>query len=250
MQRGHNNKRRNNRPRKGKPQGRRANQNNRGEKAPTASNGRTAHADLRYRTPLFPPKFVKRLVYVETSLTVLGTAGLVGNYFFSANGMYDPNVTGTGHQPMGFDQMMLMYNHFTVTASKISVTAYNNSASGLYAACGVYLSPDTTSITDASTLIENGFMVWKPVYPITQPGSIVKLNLNCNVGKYFARDGPKRNLLEDTDLYGTAAANPNDQVYFVVCAFSETGANNASLSFTVEIEYEAIFWEPRKLTQS
>lgn len=218
--------------------------------AATAAVGRSAHSDLRYRTPLFPPRFVKRLVYVESSLTVTGTTGLAGNYFFSANGMFDVNITGTGHQPMGFDQMMLMYNHYTVTSSKISLTGVNNSAASIYGALALYLSPDTTSITDPSTLMENGYLVWKPMYPVTVPGSIVKLNLDCNVATYFARHRNKRELLEDTDLYGTAAANPNDQVYFVASCYSETGANTVSVSITVEIEYEAIFWEPRKLTQS
>lgn len=216
----------------------------------TASNGGTAHSDLRYRTPLFPPRFIKRLVYVEHALTVTGTTGLAGNYFFSANGMFDVNITGTGHQPMGFDQMMSMYNHYTVTSSKISLTAINGSAAGIYADIALYLSPDTTSITNVEQLIENGFLVWKPMYPINIEGSIAKLNLNCNVMTYFARHNNKRELLDDVDLYGTAAANPNDQVYFVVCAFDGAGANTVIVSFTVEIEYEVIFWEPRKLTQS
>lgn len=222
----------------------------RSQQPATAIVGRTAHNDLRFRTPLFPTRFSKTLVYVETALTVTGTSGLTGNYFFSANGLYDPNVTGTGHQPMGFDQMMLMYNHYTVTASKITVTGVNSSAAGIYAAMGVYLSPDTTSITSASQLIENGFMVWKPLYPIGSIGSIGKLNLNCNVGAYFARDKKRRELLEDTDLYGTQAANPNDQVYFTVCVFDHTGGNTVQLDLTVEIEYQVIFWEPKKLTQS
>jgi len=231
---------------KGRKRGQRKNR----QTAATAMVGRTAHSDLRYRTPLFPPRFIKRLVYVETGLTVVGTSGLAGNYFFAANGMFDVNITGTGHQPMGFDQMMLMYNHYTVTSSKISLTGINGSGAGVYADLALYLSPDTTSITNPSQLMENGFLVWKSMYPISVPGSIVKLNLNCNVATYFARHKNKRELLEDVDLYGTAAANPNDLVYFVVCAFDGAGGNTVTVSFTVEIEYEAIFWEPRKLTQS
>jgi len=74
---------------------------------------------------LFPPKFKKRLVYSETSLTVASTSGSSNSYFFSANGLFDPNTTGTGHQPMGFDQMMLMYEQYTVFASKITVEFIN-----------------------------------------------------------------------------------------------------------------------------
>ena len=40
---------------------------------------------------------------------------------FVANGAFDPNLTGVGHQPRGFDQFMAGYETFTVTGSKISV---------------------------------------------------------------------------------------------------------------------------------
>lgn len=235
--------------------GQRQNRQKRGQRqnrqAATARSGISAKESLRFRTPLFPAKFKKRLTYAEVALSVVGTTGLAGNYFFAANGMFDPNVTGTGHQPMGFDQMMLMYNHYTVLSSKITVVANNNSAANTYADVAVYLSPDTTSITDPSRLMENGYLVWKPLYPVGVQGAIVTLNLDCNVASYFARDKNKRELLEDTELYGTAAANPTDIVYFVVCAFDGVGGvNTSTVLFRVEIEYEAIFWEPRKLTQS
>lgn len=234
--------------------GQRQNRQKRGQRQnrpATARTGLTAKESLRFRTPLFPTKFRKRLTYAECALSVTGTTGLAGNYFFAANGMFDPNVTGTGHQPMGFDQMMLMYNHYTVLSSKITVVANNNSAGNVYADVAVYLSPDTTSITDPSRLMENGYFVWKPLYPVGVQGAITTLSLDCNVASYFARDSNKRELLEDTELYGTVAANPTDLVYFVICAFDgASGANSATVIFRVEIEYEAIFWEPKKLTQS
>lgn len=230
-------------------QGKRGQRQNR--QAATARAGPSAMQVTRFRTPLFPPRFKKRLLYAEVALQVQGAAGLLGNYFFSANGMFDPNITGTGHQPMGFDQMMLMYNHYTVVSSKITVVAANNSAAATSGDVGLYLSPDTVSITNPSQLIENGYFVWKPMLPINIFGSIATLNLNCNVSAYFARDGNKRELLEDTELYGTASANPTDQVYFAVCTWDGSGAvNTITTLFRVEIEYEAIFWEPRKLTQS
>ncbi len=190
------------------------------------------------------------LMYCENALTVTSNTGLVASYFFSANGVYDPNVTGTGHQPMGFDEMMLMYEQYTVVSSKITVHYINGSGAGIYGAAVLYLSPDTTSITSFSRLQENGFLAWKALYPISVPGSQTVLNLDCNIPTYFGRNRSKRAIVDDDQLAGNIAANPAEQVYFVVGAVDAAGTNTVQLSFSVEIEYEVIFWEPKKLTQS
>lgn len=218
--------------------------------AATAQHGRTAQADLRFAIPLFPARFRKRLNYDEVALSVASSAGSAGNYFFSANGMFDPNITGTGHQPMGFDQMMLMYEQFTVVSSKISVLAINASAASILNSAAVYLSPDTTSIVAPSRLLENGYITWTTLTPVFLAGSFKTLNLDCDVATYMGRVKNKRALVSDPDLFGTAAANPVEQIYFGILTFDPTLSNATTLDFTVQIEYEAIFWEPRKLTQS
>jgi hypothetical protein len=228
----------------------RSRRKNRQEKPATAPSARSAHADLRFRTPLFPPRFRKRLMYCENALTVTSNTGLVASYFFAANGLYDPNVTGTGHQPMGFDEMMSMYEQYTVLSSKITVHYINGSGVGVYGAAILYLSPDTSSITAFSRLQENGFLVWKALYPISVVGSQCQLSMDCDIPTYFGRNRDKRAIVDDAQLAGAAASNPAELVYFTVAAVDAAGANTVQLSFSVEIEYEVIFWEPRKLTQS
>lgn len=218
--------------------------------AATRPTGRTANADLAFRTPLFPPRFTKRLIYCETGLTISATAPLANTYFFTANGMFDPNITGTGHQPMGFDEMMLMYEQYTVVSSKISVHLINASGAGLTCAAGVYLSPDTTQITVPSRLLENGYLKWDLLAPIGVLGYLKTMNLDCDMSSYFARNKSKRELVDDVNLFGTSAANPTEQVYFGIVLFDPTGLSNTVLYFVVTVEYEAIFWEPKKLTQS
>lgn len=168
---------------------------------------------------------------------------------FSANGVYDPNVTGTGHQPLGFDTMMLYYEQYTVHRSSMSVRCCGNGIQ----ACNVLacLSPDTTTLV-VPDVIENGLAVRKVVDGRGNGGNgtgnrIVTLSLSCDVAAYFGRKAG-RTLNDDVTLSGTVAANPTEQVYFVLGQWG-FGAftDNTAVGLDVIIEYDVEFWEPRKV---
>jgi len=50
-----------------------------------------------------------------------GVAGSPSSYVFRSNSCFDPNVTGTGHQPRGYDQIMTMYQFIAVREAQIEV---------------------------------------------------------------------------------------------------------------------------------
>ncbi len=191
----------------------------------------------------------KRLPYYETGISLTGTAGVYSQYVFTANGLYDPNITGTGHQPLGFDTMMAYYEQYTVMASKITVRACGNGIQAVNV--GLCLAPDTTTLV-VPDVIENGLIVSKVLDGRAGGGygtgnRIKTLNLTCDVARYFGRPGG-RGLLDDTNLYGTVAANPTEQVYFVIGQWGfGSFTDNTAVSMDVTIEYEAYFWEPRKI---
>ena len=212
-------------------------------------------ANAVLRSPLFPVSVRKRgQLYYESALGLTApTSGNAVTYFFSANGMFDVNITGTGHQPIGFDQMMLMYEQVTVVSSSIQITF--NLGAGLSVNCGVALFPDTTALTNSSQLVENGLLRY---IPITSGSNTFQnqhmrtvVRLDCDVAKYFGRRGV-RAILNDTELCTTAAANPVEQVYFGVVAWqiSPDGATTTTIGFDAIIEYDCIYWEPRKLAVS
>jgi len=219
-----------------------------GGAAPTHARS-NALGDLRVQTPLFPAHVRKRLPYYEYGFSLTGTAGAYSQYVFSANGMFDPNITSTGHQPLGFDTMMLYYEQYTVVASKITVRACGNGTQAVNV--GVCLAPDTTTLV-VPDVVENGLLVAKVLDGRANGGygtgqRIKTLNLSCDVAKYFGRRS-RRELQDDVNLYGTAAANPTEQVYFVIGQWGfGSFTDNTSVSCDAIIEYEAIFWEPRKV---
>lgn len=68
----------------------------------------------------FPQSMKTRLRYTER-FEFTPTSTSVQQQRFMGNGIYDPNVTGTGHQPRGFDEFMNVYQKFTVVASQCTV---------------------------------------------------------------------------------------------------------------------------------
>jgi hypothetical protein len=115
----------------------------------------------------------------------------------------------------------------------------------------VCLAPDTTSSV-IPDLIENGL-----VAPVVLDGRanggygtgerIRTTHLNCDVAKYFGRPS-FREIVNDPLLYATAASNPTEQVYFLINTWGfGSFSDNTSVSFDVVIEFDVIFWEPRKV---
>jgi len=206
------------------------------------------------RTPLFPPTVkVTGMLYYEKGLGLTAPiSGNVASYVYSANGLFDPNITGTGHQPMGFDQMMLFYNQYTVYRSSIRVSWLAN---GITARCAIMLSPDTSISTTAGVWMENGLI---RSFAMNCSGSneallnkLPQVRNQCDVKKYFGITSDQ-NLLAKDSVSGTVAANPVEQVYFAlgVWQLNPDGSTTTSVGFDVQISYDAIFYEPRKSAES
>lgn len=212
--------------------------------APTVGGSTPASVMLR-QPPIFPPSVMKRgQLYYEYQLVMSSTLGVPGSYIFSANGAFDPNITGTGHQPMGFDNMMLFYDQYCVLSSSIKVTFAGLSTS--VARVGVVLYDQPVPSTDPFRLVENG--LGKMGVIGTSPNvntqlSICTLNLHCDVPKYF---GVSQNELKvNPSFVGTAAGNPTEQVYFSIELWGGFSATTMSLAFDVLLSYDIFYYEPR-----
>lgn len=197
--------------------------------------------------PVFPVRSqVHHMMYYEYGLEIQPPSGQIGSYYFSANGMFDPNISGTGHQPMGFDQMMLFYEQCTVLRSSISITAVAENPCRF----GVYLAPDTAGNgVDPIKLVENGLMRTHVLDGNVSAGGtgerVKTVTFSFDTAKYFGRKG---DIVNDPTLFSTAAANPTEQAYFALCAWNFMNVGGACvIDFDVLMAFDVVFWEPRKL---
>lgn len=219
-------------------------------RAPTVPRGNSIHQTLLTKNPLFPIRsFQRGQLYYEPYLQLNPGLGSLAQYSFSANGMYDPNTTGTGHQPIGFDQMMALYEQFTVLRAHIKITAINAGDDACRVA--LFLNPDT-GISSITATMENGLLESKVLAGSgTDAGQhrMKTLELTCDIPKYFGKDFNA--ILADPQMYGTVGNNPGEQVYFSLAAWDPfTTSASATVAFDVTISYDVMYWEPKKLGTS
>lgn len=198
------------------------------------------------RTPL-PNRFKTTLRYVETGVVLDPTlGGLADSYIFSCNGLFDPNISGTGHQCVGFDQLMSMYNHYTVIASKIRVE-FINSDSTYNQTVGLFVSAGTTEQADIRVMIENGGCKYRTLGKAGGASSD-RATLTSQVAplKWLGKKG-----ITDDQVRGSASANPVEQCYWHIFANDFFQSNNsAPVAIQVQIDYVVVFTEPKELALS
>lgn len=196
------------------------------------------------RLALFPVSTVRRLRYVDTGLSFTTGTGLAGGYVFSCNGLYDPDITGTGHQPVGFDQMMLSYLHYCVLRARAKVLFHNEASA--YVTCAIAVRASSTLQTVPNQILEDGLVVYTSMMQTTTYTGSVLLEMPCDV----ARFGGVRQLRDNSLYRGDSASNPSEQSYFHIYAWDSETASARTVSFQVLIEYEAAFMEPNNLVES
>lgn len=203
--------------------------------------------NLPINTPL--RKVLKgKLNYTEQGyLPTVVTA--YNNYTFSANGLYDPNYTGVGHQPMGFDQIMTMYAHYLVIGSRIKFTLINltdDTAGPEPCYVGIGISRlATTSWSSITQFEEQTGTKMTLLNTMSQPDNSKVLTATLNPAKYLGISKP---LSEDT-LKGSNASNPDEGLYFHLFVSTISG-NVPNINMKADIEYISLFTEPIKLVQS
>lgn len=194
-------------------------------------------------------KLVK-LRYAET-IAINAPIGGVGSYVFRANDLYDPNYTGTGHQPLGFDQLMQYYNHFTVIGSKCTVMFTPSSGVGglTPGLLGVALSDGGVTVSgyaNTNHLLEGRQTGMKTMWlgdPASM-GSRRSVVKTFSHNKFFCR--PSTN----TEFKGNVGGSPQETAFYEVFVASVNSNDPASMILTVVIDYIALMSEPRDLPQS
>lgn len=185
-----------------------------------------------------------------TEVTVNPATASKVAHVFRANDLYDPDVTGIGHQPMGFDQIMQYYDHFKVIGSKITVHPIDSdTTTHTPAYWGIVLSDNATTVASTSSvehLLEsrnNNRQLG------VHSGNLISPLFRRSMSKSFSHKKFFKQALTDK-FQGNVFGSPAEQAYYEVWCASIQGNDPPSQSFVVYIDYIALFTEPKNLGQS
>lgn len=190
----------------------------------------------RYSLPL-RAKNVMRYA-ATTDITMLGSGEQVIAY--RANGMFDPEVALGGHQPLYFDQLSAIYNHWHVVASKIKIRIVP-----LFGAVGslnatMLIDDDTTLSSTATTSRERpGAVSWITSAAQDDVGRTIYWNAQKTFGG---------NIIDNDDLKGTAAADPTEESIFWL--YLSGGTLDNPWRVYADIEYTVVWSELKSMSAS
>lgn len=198
-----------------------------------------------------PNKFATKLRYAESFQIDPQAGGTTGVHLFSCNGLYDPNYTGTGHQPRGFDQFMEMYDHYTVIGSKMTAifSSVGIAGAGGPLMVGIALKDSTTAPSDKNEYMEGRNVKSGLLKRSVDTGFAysVKLKKSFSTRKFLGFSHP----LSVTEARGSRNLNPIEQAYFHLFAQIVTGTADAPvIECQVVIDYLVVFTEPKQPPQS
>lgn len=137
-------------------------------------------------------------------------AGAGASYSFSVNNAFDPNFTGAGSQPLGFDQYSALYGRYRVTNCKISIYWGNRTAQPI--TVGMYTSPQSTLSADPNAwFVQNVSTRMKMLAPNTAGSAVGELRSTVDMAGLFGVT--KAEFEIEHDFVASTGAGPTRNGY-------------------------------------
>lgn len=198
----------------------------------------------------FPRQQAARFRYVDHLAILDPSAGATAIYQYRANGPYDSNYSGSGHQCLGWDEWTQFYNHYVTIGSKITVQFMTDTTNVAPAVFFLYLSDDTTiPYTDPTTIQEQGNVSYIVGAAGTNTNSrAMTLRKGFSAKKFFNIKDVRDNVLR---IGAAVDSVPTDQAFFTIgYAPIDASTDLPALYCSVTIDYTVVFSEPKDLAQS
>lgn len=196
---------------------------------------------------ILPSQFQKVTFRYFDSPVLNAAAGATAVHIYRTNGLFDPDLTGVGHQPRGFDQLMPLYDNYVVIGAKITVRfSWNTSpiATAKEACCvGVCLGRDFAPRVVPGEYEEDGYSNFKVITPLQTQELVVTHTFN---NAFLGIKDP----MDEAQIKGDITQNPALLGNFHVFVSPMSTGNNDIIDASVLIEYITILDTPLNPAQS
>lgn len=221
---------------------------------PPASRRRTPRISGPFRqinsADPFRSKMSVKLQYTESHHCYSGALGVFGpEHEFRLNSIFDPDKSGVGHQPYGYDQLALLYRKYKVNAVAVEIIFTDPSEDALVGAAIVQPPGGTFSLSGATpaqvkeqnmsttrTINNTGSQVVriKQFFPLASISGLTKLQFGADVDLFTA----------------LVTANPSAQPTIRIACGSDRHNEAASLIAKVKLTYFTTMYERKVLPPS
>lgn len=188
--------------------------------------------------------------YCVPSVQAATAAGGTAQIFYKCNGLYDPEDAVGGHQPYLFDQLSALYEHWTVVASKLTITItplYDTATNpGNFWTFALMLNSDSSMSGGVQTMIEQGSNVsWANTGPNTDS---VVLRSSWDIRKEFGIKS-YADAVGLSRFQGTVSSDPTELTHYLLAGQNNAGSQGRFAYVTV-IDYKVIWSEPKDAAAS
>lgn len=196
------------------------------------------------------------LLYGDTNFSLIGASNPAA-YVFRANSLFDPDFTGVGHQPRGFDQLMALYERYVVTGVKVeawfappipgeSATQYIPYIQ--FREISTVAAANTDLLESPNTVLGDGcFPSGRTSGSATGIGTEGGKYLTCyfDIVKLKGHGKDRKTFESEPDVAGSSSTNPVDQGYIHIGIMRNNAfAVGGACTVAVRLTYYGTFYQP------
>lgn len=214
-------------------------------KFPTYKKKDTTHIIIRGPN-IIPDQYSVKMVYSNLT-TIASTSGAVGTNQYRGNSLFDPDYSGTGTQPSGFDELASLYERYRVLGSTCIVNFVSNTSQN-DDLCVFPTNTATLVGTDNTIRAEYPYAQRKIANVYQAPPSNTRFAQYMSTSKMYGVS--KQKVRDEEDYSAATTANPSNSFFWNVSYQAVDRASTQSLYYTIRIEYYCTFYKRRALNQS
>lgn len=203
----------------------------------STSIGRTASRSiLRFRNGEFlPQEYHTRLIYSD-SANIAPALTTYSDKIWNLNSVYDPDQSGAGHQPHGYDQLAALYSRYRVKGVYVELEARQRANHGLQVAL---LPNNSTAGILMSQALESPEGATQVITSSNASPVLIKRYFDCAQITGVSR----ATYMADDRYQAQVGSNPSEAICLHQLAASVDGVTYNDYEFVMRMTFNVVFFD-------